>query len=142
MELMAYLEKSGITIYGLSKKSGVPYTTLSSICHRKSDINECRVGTLRLIADALHVSPLDIINGSLVSPLKHNFIDDSVAIDLSDLPKMLKNSISELEDYDRENDPTFYSAADTMMLMADRFLAEGVIDARTYDLLARKYPIA
>ena len=33
-------------------------------------------------------------------------------------------------------------AADTMLLLADRFLAEGVIDQKTYDLLARKYPIA
>jgi len=88
------------------------------------------------------VSPLDIINGSLALPLKHNSIDDLVAIDSSSLPKMLKNSIEELEDYDRENDPTFYSAADTMMLMADRFLAEGVIDAKTYELLAKKYPMA
>jgi hypothetical protein len=29
-----------------------------------------------------------------------------------------------------------------MLLLADRFLAEGVIDQKTYDLLALKYPIA
>jgi hypothetical protein len=58
------------------------------------------------------------------------------------LPAMLRNSIKELEGYDEANDPLFHDAADTMLLMAERFLAEGVIDQKTYDLLARKYPIA
>jgi hypothetical protein len=65
-----------------------------------------------------------------------------VELDVGSLPVMLRNSIKELESYDEANDPLFHDAADTMLLMADRFLAEGVIDEKTYDLLARKYPIA
>lgn len=68
--------------------------------------------------------------------------DAAVELDVGSLPAMLRNSIKELEGYDEANDPLFHDAADTMLLMAERFLAEGVIDQKTYDLLARKYPIA
>ena len=39
-------------------------------------------------------------------------------------------------------DSVFLDVANAVFLLADRFLAEGVIDQKTYDLLARKYPIA
>jgi hypothetical protein len=142
MDLGTYLIKINYSVYRLAKESGVPYTTLSSICRQKVDIEECRVGTLCKISLALKVSPLDLINGSLSLPIHHHFIVDSVKLDPNDLPKMLKNSIKELEDLDAANDPLFHDAADTMLLMADRFLAEGVIDRGTYDLLVQKYPIA
>ncbi|MCH3909782.1 MAG: helix-turn-helix domain-containing protein [Bacilli bacterium] len=142
MDLGNYLEKTDYSVYRLAKESGVPYTTLSSICRGKVDLEECRIGTLKKIASALKVSPLSIIDGTLSLPIRHRFINDAVELDVSSLPVMLRNSIKELEGYDEANDPLFFDAADTMLLMADRFLAEGVIDQKTYDLLARKYPIA
>jgi transcriptional regulator with XRE-family HTH domain len=142
MDLGNYLEKTDYSVYRLAKESGVPYTTLSSICRGKVDLEECRIGTLKKIASALRVSPLAIIDGTLSLTAHHRFIDDAVELDVGSLPVMLRNSIKELESYDEANDPLFHDAADTMLLMADRFLAEGVIDEKTYDLLARKYPIA
>lgn len=127
-------------VWALEQKRGPLY---HSFKHLPQEARHQRVHarTLRLIANALHVILLNIINGSLTLHTKRNFIDDSALVDPSDLPKKLKNSIAELEDYDRENNPTFYPA-DTMMLMAHSYLAEGVIDTKTYALLSQKYPIA
>jgi hypothetical protein len=142
MDLGTYLKKTNCSVYRLSKNCGVPYTTLLCICRRKAKIDDCRVGTLRKIAASLHVSPFDLLNSSLSLPVHHHFINDSIALDINSLPQMLRNSVKELEDYDAAKDSLFYDAADTMLIMADRFLAEGVIDKKTYELLAEKYPIA
>lgn len=103
---------------------------------------ECRVSTLVKIADSLSVNLLDLINASLSVPSKYNFISSEIIIDSSDLPKALKNTITELEEYDRNNDTMFYECADMLYTMADRFLKDGVIDSETREKLIMKYPIA
>ena len=142
MNLGTYINNLGISVYSLSKKSSVPYTTLCSICNGSSDIMECRVNTLIKIADALKVNLLDLINGSLSVPVKYNFINGDVLLDVSDLPKAMKNTIKELEEYDQNNDPMFYECADMLYMMADRFLKDGAIDSSIRDKLIMKYPIA
>ena len=69
------------------------------------------------------------------------FIDASVELDIASLPLSLRKFIKELEEYDRNGDPAFYAAADTMLLVADRYLSSGVINDATYEKLAMKYPI-
>lgn len=103
---------------------------------------ECRVNTLVKIADSLGVNLLDLINSSLVIPQKYNFINDEIRIEFTDLPKALKSTIKELEEYDRNNDTMFYECADMLYMMADRFLKDGAIDSKTRDKLIMKYPIA
>ena len=103
---------------------------------------ECRVSTLIKISNALGVNLLDVINGSLSVPQKYNFINDNIHIDFSDLPKPIKNTIKELEEYDHNNDTMFYECADMLYLMADRFLKDGAIDSETREKLIMKYPIA
>ena len=103
---------------------------------------ECRVNTLVKIADSLGVNLLDLINSSLTITPKYNFIDGTISIDPSDLPKALKNTIKELEEYDQNNDTMFYECADMLYMMADRFLKDGAIDSATRDKLIMKYPIA
>lgn len=142
MNLGNYVDNLGISVYSLSKKSTVPYTTLSSICNGSADIKECRVNTLIKIADALRVNLLDLINNSLSAPIKHNYIDDDVILEISDLPKAIKTTIKELEEYDQNNDPMFFECADMLYMMADRFLKDGAIDSSTHDKLIMKYPIA
>ena len=61
MNLSAYIKQQGISVYSLSKKSAVPYTTLCSICNGTADVMECRVNTLVKIADSLGVNLLDLI---------------------------------------------------------------------------------
>lgn len=141
MELKDYLAKTKTSVYALSKKSGVPYTTVLSICRGKADMEECRLSTLRALADALGVSLLDLIDGCLTLAKRH-FIDESVDLDIASLPRPLQRFIAELEEYDEGNDPAFYVASDTMLLMADRYLNEGVISSETYEKLATRYPIA
>ena len=41
----------------------------------------------------------------------------------------------------QKGDPAFYAAADTMLLMADRYLHSGTIHSKTHEKLATKYPI-
>ena len=142
MNLSSYIKQQGISVYSLSKKSSVPYTTLCSICNGTADVMECRVNTLIKIADTLGVNLLDLINSSLTITPKYNFIDGKINIDSSDLPKALKNTIKELEEYDRNNDTMFYECADMLYMMADRFLKDGAIDSATRDKLIMKYPIA
>ena len=140
MELNEYLKQINMSVYALSKTSGVPYSTTLSICRGKANIEECRLGTLRALAKALDIDLMDFIDGNL--KLKtHCFIDDSVDLDISKLPLSLQKFIAELEAYDRDKDTAFYAAADTMLLMADRLLKSGSINSVTYEKLARKYPI-
>ena len=103
-------------------------------------MEECRLGTLRALAKALGADLMDLIDGNLKMQT-HHFIDDSIELDVSSLPLSLQKFIDELEEYDRKNDPAFYAAADTMFLMADRCLRSGSINSKTYEKLARKYPI-
>lgn len=140
MHLNEYLEKTHTSVYALSKLSKVPYTTVLSICRGKANIDECRVGTLKALASALNVSLIDLIEGNLRIVPCH-YIDGSVELDVASLPLPLRKTIKELEEYDEKGDNAFYACADTMLLMADRYLSSGTINASTYEKLARRYPI-
>ena len=139
MELNEYLKQINISVYALSKASGVPYSTVLGICRGKANIEECRLGTLRALADALDVNLMDLIDGKL--KLKaHRFINDSIHLDVRSLPLSLQKSIAKLEEYDREWDEAFYAEASAMLLEADHCLKEGAISNATYEKLVRKYP--
>ena len=58
--LKDYLKENNISIYALSKKSGVPYSTLNDLVNEKVQIDSCKVGVLRKIADSLELN-LDTI---------------------------------------------------------------------------------
>ena len=137
MELEKYLKKNNISVYSLSKESGIPYTTLSNLARGRSDPKECRVGTLLRLSEILD-TPLDsLIAGDIK---EHHFIDDGVILDVNALPKPLRNDIKELEQFDEEKSPDFFSMVDTMLLTADRMLSSGAIDKETYTKLYAKYP--
>ena len=56
MTIQEAMRKSGMSIYALSKKSGVPYSTLRDICKNKTDLGKCEARTVYLLAHALGVS--------------------------------------------------------------------------------------
>ena len=56
------LIRSGLTMYELSKLSGIPYTTINEIHRGKKDINQCATATVYRIAAVLGESTDDIIN--------------------------------------------------------------------------------
>ena len=56
------LAGSGMSMYALSKLSGVPYTTVNEIHRGKVDINQCAAGTVHRLAGVLDVQPDRIMN--------------------------------------------------------------------------------
>ena len=56
MNINNLLQKNNLSQYALSKKSGVPYSTISDICSGKTDIRKCNVMTVYKIANALECS--------------------------------------------------------------------------------------
>ena len=59
---ISLVKKSDITGYKLSKKSGIPYTTISELLTGKKDINKKSAETVLRLAEALNCSIADILN--------------------------------------------------------------------------------
>ena len=49
------LNDSGMTMYSLSKQTGLPYTTINRLVNEKLSINNCNAGAVFKIASALGV---------------------------------------------------------------------------------------
>lgn len=64
MYLDYQLQQKKLTIYRLSKESGVPYATLNDICNGKTRLEKCSAETVYRIAHALD-TPMD----NLLAPL-------------------------------------------------------------------------
>ena len=64
MYLDHQLQQKNMTIYRLSKESGVPYATLNDICNGKTRLEKCSAETVYRIAHALD-TPMD----NLLAPL-------------------------------------------------------------------------
>lgn len=50
------LKKQNMSMYKLSKLSGVPQSTISDICSKKASLEKCSAGTLHKIAKVLNVT--------------------------------------------------------------------------------------
>ncbi len=61
-----HLKESGISMYALAKRSGIPYTTINELHNGKNSINQCAVTTVYRIGAALGVKP-----DSLLNPIKY-----------------------------------------------------------------------
>ena len=57
------LYKKNMSMYALSKKSGVPNTTIRNICSGKTTLRKCSVDSLYKISKALDVTIEDLIEG-------------------------------------------------------------------------------
>ena len=60
------LERSGLSMYAVSRMSGVPYTTVNEIHNKKIDINQCASATLFRLASALGAEP-----GAVINPIRY-----------------------------------------------------------------------
>ena len=56
MTLQTKLNEKGMTMYQLSKQSGVPKTTVLDICSGKSEIGSCNARTVQRLSQALGCS--------------------------------------------------------------------------------------
>ena len=59
------LKEQNISIYQLSKKSDIPYTTLNELINGKKNIEECKIKTMQKIAEAMNIS-IEMLLTSLV----------------------------------------------------------------------------
>ena len=51
-----YLRKRQRSVYSISKKCGIPYSTLNDLVNGKVRIDQCRVGMVKKLADELGLS--------------------------------------------------------------------------------------
>lgn len=65
MNLNELLNKRQISMYRLSKTSGVPQSTIMDICNKKTRISKCTGETLYKIAKALDVSIETLIESEI-----------------------------------------------------------------------------
>ncbi len=61
MTLRDSLQEQNITIYRLSKKSGLPYATVNDICNGKTRLENCTAETVFKLARALNVSMEELL---------------------------------------------------------------------------------
>lgn len=66
MNINELLKQKNMTKYKLSKRSGVPFTTVSEIASGKTKIENCTGATLFKLANALDVTIEDLIAGSVI----------------------------------------------------------------------------
>lgn len=58
--LKQFLIQNEISIYSLSKKTDIPYSTLNDLCNGKVEIDNCKVIMLMKLANALKISTDDL----------------------------------------------------------------------------------
>lgn len=63
------LSDSGMTMYSLSKQTGLPYTTINRLVNEKLSINNCNAGAVFKIASALGVQMEVLMEGECVYTL-------------------------------------------------------------------------
>ena len=74
MTIKDTLNKKRISVYRLSKTSGVPYTTVNDICNGKTRLEKCSAETIYRLAQALDVSMEELLAPYMVKrPSFENF---------------------------------------------------------------------
>ena len=94
MNIKEILKEKNITIYQLSKISGLPKSTLTDICTGKSKIENCSAKTIQQLAKSLNYSMdelMDLTNeyDKKGLPQNKNYLECG-------LPEFLENSIKEM----------------------------------------------
>ena len=62
MTLQRALQERNISIYRLSKASGVPYATVNDICNGKAQLNKCSAETVFRLSKALDISMEELLS--------------------------------------------------------------------------------
>lgn len=66
MKIQEILKEKNMSIYKLSKMSGVPYTTVNDICNERVKLNQSSAETVYRLAQALNLSMEDLLEPYLV----------------------------------------------------------------------------
>lgn len=103
MDLQSYLDQNRITKYALSKKSGVPKTTIMDICAGRSEIERCSAKTVQQLARALGLSMEDVMGMSCAydrktgKPQEREYLECGLPPFLSDSIEAMKNAWAKLD---------------------------------------------
>ncbi len=88
MTLRNVLAQKKLTVYQLSKKTGIPKTTLFNIFNGQSDIMECRVKHIAKIAETFSMSIEEILK---LDPIPYNaFFESNLTGSLKESIELLK----------------------------------------------------
>lgn len=93
LDMQTILNEKGMTMYHLSKASGVPKTTVIDICSGKSDIGACNAKTVFLLSRALGCTMEDLMKIDTASYRKDTGLPKSEERYEKGLPDYLKKSI-------------------------------------------------
>lgn len=85
MSLKSLLQEKNMTMYSLSKKTGIPQTTIRDICNNKVLLKNCSAEKVRRISNALSMSMEELLDYN-----KENITED--------LDELYNKRISEEED--------------------------------------------
>lgn len=94
MNLKELLEQKEITIYHLSKISGIPKSTINDICSGRSKIEKCSAKTIKQLAQALNCTMDDIME--LSSSYDKNGLPKDKSYLECGLPNWLQESIQNM----------------------------------------------
>ncbi len=93
MDLQTILNEKGMTMYHLSKASGVPKTTVIDICSGKSDIGACNAKTVLLLSRALGCTMEDLMKIDTANYQRETGLPKNDARFEKGLPAYLRKSI-------------------------------------------------
>ncbi len=78
MMLQELLERENMTLYKLSKNSGVPYTTVNDIYHGRTGLGKCTAETVYKLSKALSVSMEELLLPYLIERTDFELYKSSV----------------------------------------------------------------
>lgn len=94
MDLQSALREKNMTMYQLSKISGIPKTTVIDICAGRSSLEKCSAKTVMLLAKALNCTMEELLEadyGTNGKPVNMGYLE-------CNLPEFLENSLSMYKD--------------------------------------------
>lgn len=87
------LEQQNMSLYQLSKSSGIPWATLADICSGKTKLERCNGATLQKLAWALQVSIEDLLSLESIDP--HGDLPKNYSYMEANLPQSLQQVIKD-----------------------------------------------
>ena len=82
MTFSELLKQKNITIYTLSKRSGIPYTTVNDLIRGKTSISNMSLKNAIAIAEVLNLNVYELLNIQCVQLIDFRYFRNSVLSDL------------------------------------------------------------
>lgn len=142
------LKQKNISIYQLSKKSGIPYTTISELVRGKTRIEKCSAETIYHLSRVLGVSMESLISDSIENRLDFEIFKSNVCHRVKDSDEIdFVVSNLQSDDIRRYWNKKWYAEAFYLLAMVDYLsrlneipLCTRYTDIRSQSLKAPLYP--